>query len=68
MRLVRHKGNREVYALKAMWKASISEAKQIEHVANERKILEQARYAALAGRCIVPVVSTVRYVWALVLL
>lgn len=43
VRLVRNRVTKEVYALKQMWKSGISEAKQMEHVANERKILEQAK-------------------------
>jgi len=42
VRLVRGRTNDAVYALKAMHKAPIVEGKQIEHVLNERRILQQA--------------------------
>ena len=50
VRLVRHNvpgsapGTGDVFALKVMHKAPITEAKQIEHVLNERKILEEATH------------------------
>ncbi|PNW86201.1 hypothetical protein CHLRE_02g076900v5 [Chlamydomonas reinhardtii] len=42
VRVVRNIKTNEVYALKVMHKAPIVESKQIEHVINERKILEEA--------------------------
>ncbi|PNH01088.1 cAMP-dependent protein kinase catalytic subunit beta [Tetrabaena socialis] len=42
VRVVRNIRTNEVYALKVMHKAPIVESKQIEHVINERKILEEA--------------------------
>lgn len=41
VRVVRNLKTNEAYALKAMHKAPIVEVKQIEHVINERKILEE---------------------------
>jgi len=42
VRVVRNTRTNEVYALKVMHKAPIVESKQIEHVLNERRILQEA--------------------------
>lgn len=42
VRVVRHIPTNQAYALKVMHKAPILESKQIEHVLNERRILEEA--------------------------
>lgn len=44
VRVTRNIKSNEVYALKVMHKAPITESKQIEHVINERRILEEARH------------------------
>ncbi|MEW5320291.1 MAG: hypothetical protein WDW38_011373 [Sanguina aurantia] len=44
VRIVRNSKNSDVYALKVMHKAPIVESKQIEHVINERRILEEANH------------------------
>jgi len=44
VRLVRNVKSNDVYALKLMHKAPIVESKQIEHVINERRILEEANH------------------------
>ncbi|GMH33287.1 hypothetical protein BSKO_01121 [Bryopsis sp. KO-2023] len=44
VRLVRHIHTGSVYALKVMHKGPITESKQVEHVVNERQILEEANH------------------------
>ncbi len=41
----------QVYALKAMHKAPIVESKQIEHVLNERRTLEEANHPLCVRLC-----------------
>ena len=49
VRVVRHVRTDEVYALKVMHKAPLVEAKQIEHVLNERRILGEAQHPFCVG-------------------
>ncbi|KAK9812821.1 hypothetical protein WJX72_004332 [[Myrmecia] bisecta] len=44
VRMVSHQKTHEIYALKVMHKAPIVESKQVEHVINERHILEEAAH------------------------
>lgn len=44
VRLVRNTKGNDVYALKVMHKSPITESKEMEHVINERKILEEATH------------------------
>lgn len=49
VRVVRHTVSGKVYALKVMHKAPITESKQVEHVVNERDILEEANHPFCVG-------------------
>uniref|UniRef100_A0A383VZL0 cGMP-dependent protein kinase n=1 Tax=Tetradesmus obliquus TaxID=3088 RepID=A0A383VZL0_TETOB len=49
VRVVRHVKTDEVFALKVMHKAPLVEAKQIEHVVNERAILGELQHPFLVG-------------------
>ena len=49
VRLVRHMKTNNVYALKVLHKGPMQESKQIEHVMNERKILEEADHVFCVG-------------------
>eukprot|EP00199_Chlamydomonas_sp_CCMP681_P000070 CAMPEP_0119102536 /NCGR_PEP_ID=MMETSP1180-20130426/1251_1 /TAXON_ID=3052 ORGANISM="Chlamydomonas cf sp, Strain CCMP681" /NCGR_SAMPLE_ID=MMETSP1180 /ASSEMBLY_ACC=CAM_ASM_000741 /LENGTH=1028 /DNA_ID=CAMNT_0007086843 /DNA_START=136 /DNA_END=3222 /DNA_ORIENTATION=+ len=51
VRVVRNVKTNEVYALKIMHKAPITEPKQIEHVINERRILEEASHGFCVKLC-----------------
>lgn len=51
VRVVRNIKSDEVYALKVMHKAPITESKQIEHVLNERRILEEASHPFCVRLC-----------------
>lgn len=51
VRVVRNMKTNEVYALKIMHKAPITESKQIEHVINERRILEEASHPFCVKLC-----------------
>lgn len=49
VRVVRHVITGQVYALKVMHKGPITESKQVEHVVNERDILEEANHPFCVG-------------------
>jgi len=51
VRVVRNTKTNDVYALKVMHKAPITESKQIEHVINERRILEEASHPFCVKLC-----------------
>ncbi|KAJ9511311.1 hypothetical protein QJQ45_029755, partial [Haematococcus lacustris] len=51
VRVVRNIKTNDVYALKVMHKAPITETKQIEHVINERRILEEASHPFCVQLC-----------------
>lgn len=44
MRLVTHKTTNEVFALKILHKAPITEGKQAEHIINELSVMEECRH------------------------
>lgn len=47
--MVRHVPTDDAYALKVMHKSPITESKQVEHVVNERQILEEASHPFCVG-------------------
>lgn len=51
VRVVRNVKTNEVYALKVMHKAPITESKQVEHVINERRILQEASHPFCVRLC-----------------